>query len=65
MSFKRFARLARWLEEGFYLLRGLRNRMSRIQWRKERAREAALMCQLMRQAWKTTGGGRVSPPRPW
>ena len=57
--------LARWLEEGFYLLRGLRNRISRLKWRKERAAEAARMCELMRQAWKATNGGRISPPHPW
>jgi GT2 family glycosyltransferase len=57
--------LARWLEEGLYTLRRLRNRYSRLPARRERAQEAALLLRLMRQAWRETQGGRVSPPRPW
>ena len=59
------ARLARWLEDGFYWVRGLRNGLSKAEWRQARAREARLMRRLMRQAWQETRGGRVSPPRPW
>jgi GT2 family glycosyltransferase len=57
--------LARWLEESLYTLRRLRNRFSYSPARRERAREAALLLRLLRQAWRETRGGRVSPPRPW
>ncbi|MDR3753888.1 MAG: glycosyltransferase family 2 protein [Terracidiphilus sp.] len=57
--------LARWLEEGLYALSFLRNRFSRSPARRERAREAVMLLRLLRQAWKQTRGGRVSPPRPW
>jgi len=57
--------LARWLEEGLYALRWLRNVRSSEPCRRERAREATVLIRLLRQAWKETGGGRVSPPRPW
>ena len=57
--------LARWLEEGLYSLRFLRNRFSFSQSRRERAREAVVHLGLLQQAWKETLGGRVSPPAPW
>jgi hypothetical protein len=57
--------LARWLEQSFFALRRLRNRLSRSPWRYARALEAAMMLRLMRQAWRDTNGGRLSPPRPW
>jgi len=57
--------LARGLEEGYYSLRWLRNRLSWDPARRESAREFALLVKLMRQAWAETDGGRVSPPRPW
>lgn len=57
--------LARWLEEGLYALRFLRNRLSPSPARRGRAREALMLLRLLRQAWKETRGGRVSPPRPW
>lgn len=57
--------LARWLEEGLYALRFLRNRFSSVPRRRERAREAAMLLRLLRQAWKETRGGRVSPAAPW
>jgi hypothetical protein len=56
---------ARWLEEGLYSLRFLRNRFSPSPARRERAREAVMLLRLLRQAWKETRGGRVSPPSPW
>jgi GT2 family glycosyltransferase len=59
------ARLALWLEESLYNLRRLRNRCSSDPARRERAQEAVLLLRLMRQAWRETDGGRVSPPRPW
>jgi GT2 family glycosyltransferase len=57
--------LARWLEEGFYSLRFLRNRISSSPRRRDRVREAVVHLRLLRQAWKETRGGRVSPPAPW
>jgi hypothetical protein len=57
--------LARWLEEGLYSLRFLRNRFSPSPRRRQRAREAVVLLRLLRQAWKETCGGRVSPPSPW
>ncbi len=59
------ARWARWLEDGFFTLRRLRNLLSRSPRRLQRAQEASLMLRLMRQAWQETNGGRISPPRPW
>jgi GT2 family glycosyltransferase len=53
------------LEDAMHLLRWLRNRSSKDPARRHRAEEAKLFLALMRQAWKETGGGRVSPPRPW
>ncbi|MGA2537308.1 MAG: glycosyltransferase family 2 protein [Terracidiphilus sp.] len=55
----------RCLEDAMHALRWLRNRRSRNPARRERAQEAKLLLSLMRQAWKETNGGRVSPPRPW
>lgn len=57
--------LARWLEEGLYMLRRIRNRHSSDPARQERAQEAAVLISLMRQAWRETQGGKISPPRPW
>jgi len=57
--------LARWLEEGLYMLRRMRNSHNPDPARQERGREAAILVNLMRQAWQETNGGRVSPPRPW
>jgi len=55
----------RWLEDAMHVLRWLRNFMSKEPGRRVRAEEAKLFLSLMRQAWKETKGGRVSPPRPW
>jgi hypothetical protein len=57
--------LAQWLELGLYRIRWLRNRNSKVPSRRDRATESLLMVNLMRQAWKDTCGGRVSPPKPW
>ena len=53
------------LEMALYLLRWLRNRWSRSPQRKTRARHALQLIALMRQAWRDTRGGRISPPQPW
>jgi hypothetical protein len=56
--------LARWLEQGIYQLRRLRNFKSKDPARRQRV-ESAMLVRLMGQAWKETNGGRVSPPGPW
>jgi GT2 family glycosyltransferase len=53
------------LEDGMHALRWLRNRNSKNPFRRHRSEEAKLFLSLMRQAWKETKGGRISPPRPW
>jgi GT2 family glycosyltransferase len=59
------ARLALGLEWMLYRLTWLRNRKSHDPIRRERAEEALMLADLMRQAWRETQGGRVSPPVPW
>ena len=56
---------AKALEETIYHLRWIRNRYSNSPVRRERAEEATLLIEMMRQAWNETNGGRISPPRPW
>jgi GT2 family glycosyltransferase len=58
-------RFIRRLEDALQILRWLRNRWSKDPARRQRAEEARLFLALMRQAWKETDGGRISPPRPW
>ena len=53
------------LEWLLYKLRYWRNRNSKDAGRRFRAEEAAQLAALMRQAWKDTQGGRVSPAQPW
>ena len=53
------------LEDGMHRMRWLRNRNSSDPARRLRAQEAKLFLSLMRQAWKETNGGRISPPQPW
>lgn len=55
----------RWLEDAMHASRWLRNRKSKDPARQHRAEEAKLFLALMRQAWRETKGGRVSPPQPW
>lgn len=57
--------LARWLEKGLYRITVLRNRFSKDPERRDRERHHRALIALMDQAWRDTGGGRVSPPRPW
>jgi GT2 family glycosyltransferase len=59
------ALLAKWLEIALYRITVLRNRFSREPTRRERGRRYRTLIGLMRQAWKDTEGGRVSPSRPW
>jgi GT2 family glycosyltransferase len=57
--------LAKWMEQGLYQVSMWRNRLSKQSHRRERERQQREMVLLMRQAWRDTDGGRVSPPRPW
>ncbi len=61
----RETRAAAALELALYRLRWLRNRWSSSPARRQRARHALQLIALMRQAWRDTRGGRLSPPRPW
>jgi hypothetical protein len=56
---------AKLLEIGLFQLTILRNRFSSDPRRQTRAKEYRNLIALMRQAWKDTQGGRISPPRPW
>ena len=53
------------LELAIYGLRWLRNRWSSSPQRRTRAHHALQLIALMRQAWRDTHGGRISPPHPW
>jgi hypothetical protein len=55
----------RLLEDAMHSLRWLRRRNSKDPVQRERAEEAKVHLVLMKQAWKETNGGRISPPRPW
>ena len=59
------ASIAKWLEIAMYRVTVMRNRFSRLPLRRERERHHLTLIALMKQAWKDTCGGRVSPPRPW
>jgi GT2 family glycosyltransferase len=56
---------AKWLEVLLYRVTVLRNKASHLERRIERRKHHQVLIHLMRQAWKDTQGGRVSPPRPW
>jgi GT2 family glycosyltransferase len=57
--------MAKMLELALYRLTALRNSMSSDPRRVERAQRNRNLARLMHQAWQDTGGGRISPPRPW
>ncbi len=59
------ARLAMWMELAHYAVIRARNRFSRVPERRMRAQRSVTMAALMREAWRETDGGRISPPRPW
>ena len=59
------ARLALWLELALFSLSRLRNSRNPDPARRQIAEDAALQKHLLRQAWRDTNGGRVSPPSPW
>lgn len=57
--------LAKMLELTLYRLIVIRNSFSKTPRRIARAKEHRNLIVLMKQAWKDTNGGRISPPRPW
>jgi GT2 family glycosyltransferase len=57
--------MAKILEQAFYWLTALRNRISSEPSRKARVNRSRNSVRLMQKAWEDTKGGRVSPPRPW
>jgi GT2 family glycosyltransferase len=57
--------LAKWMEICLYRLVILRNSLSSSPLRKERGQRHRTLIALMKQAWKDTHGGHLSPPRPW
>jgi GT2 family glycosyltransferase len=57
--------LALWMEWCLYAMTVLRNSFSRSSYRKQRRAHYKKMLGLLRQAWRDTDGGRISPPRPW
>jgi hypothetical protein len=59
------AQAARALEVMLYMARYWRNRSSKEEWRRTRAEDSLQLAALMQQAWKDTGGGRISPAQPW
>jgi GT2 family glycosyltransferase len=59
------ALFAKWQEIALHRVTVWRNRFSRTPLRKQRAQRHRNLIVLMKQAWKDTSGGRVSPPRPW
>jgi GT2 family glycosyltransferase len=57
--------LAKMLELTLYRLIVVRNFFSKTPRRIARTKEHRNLIALMKQAWKDTNGGRISPPRPW
>lgn len=57
--------LAYWLEHALYTITVLRNSFSSTSYRKERKRHHKTLLALLKQAWRDTRGGRLSPPKPW
>jgi GT2 family glycosyltransferase len=53
------------MEAAWHGFRYLRNQMSGSPDRQAKAEESRTMIMLIKQAWKETRGGRVSPARPW
>ncbi len=60
-----FAFFAYLMERWWHQVRRFRNSLSSSQDRKDKAAESRMVSELMKQAWKETNGGRISPPRPW
>jgi GT2 family glycosyltransferase len=57
--------LAKALETNWHLLRASKNSRRNIIEGQAKARDSSAIVALMRQAWRETRGGLISPPRPW
>lgn len=57
--------LAKALETHWHSLRASKNSRSKVIEGQIKARDSAAIVMLMRQAWRETKGGLISPPRPW
>jgi GT2 family glycosyltransferase len=57
--------VVRWLEATWYTLRAWRNRLRATEEAKCEVRNQERLARLMREAWKETDGGKVSPVQPW
>ena len=53
------------LESGWHRLRAVVNGFRNGKQRQAKAAASRVTVDLLRQAWRETSGGRVSPPRPW
>jgi GT2 family glycosyltransferase len=53
------------LERAWYGIRTLRNRLRGGKAAEAQASNQQRLAQLMKQAWRETDGGRISPPQPW
>ncbi len=57
--------LVKEMESVWHTLRALKNRGSDDPERVRKVEDAEVLAQLMKQAWRETGGGAISPARPW
>ena len=57
--------LARQVEQYWHALRAWKNGRHADAGRRAKAEESQAIVTLIKQAWRETDGGRVSPPRPW
>lgn len=57
--------LARQVEQQWHALRAWKNGRHADAGRRAKAEESQAIVTLIKQAWRETDGGRVSPPRPW
>jgi hypothetical protein len=60
-----FAFCAYLMERWWHQARRWRNSLASSPERQDKAAESQMVSDLMKQAWKETNGGRISPPRPW
>ena len=57
--------LAKQVEQYWHALRAWKNGRHADAGRRAKAEESQAIVTLIKQAWRETDGGRVSPPRPW
>lgn len=59
------AAFAYWIEAGWLLMRYSRNAISSAAANRMKAAESLRLLSALKQAWRDTQGGRVSPEQPW